>query len=122
VRAVELWWNLQVRSCKPDPLGPDIVHLREDRRNGAGLAGRFALTFDLTFLTPHDQDNASPADAQVVTRFDDVLLLLLASRILSVDRLHCFGSGSLSNFRLSFEYVIARQLAGNRLFSAFTLA
>src|SRR5258708_27260031 len=41
VRAVELSWNLQVRSCKPDPLGPDIVHVREDRRNGAGLAGRF---------------------------------------------------------------------------------
>jgi hypothetical protein len=41
VRAVELWWNLQVRSCKPDPLGADIVHVGEDRRNGAGLAGRF---------------------------------------------------------------------------------
>ena len=41
VRAVELWWNLQVRSCKPDPLGADIVHVREDRRNGAGLAERF---------------------------------------------------------------------------------
>jgi hypothetical protein len=41
VRAVELWWNLQVRSCKPDPLGADIVHVREDRRNGTGLAGRF---------------------------------------------------------------------------------
>src|SRR5216683_5990967 len=40
-RAVELWWNLQVRSCKPDPLGADIVHVREDRRNGADLAGRF---------------------------------------------------------------------------------
>ena len=26
---------------KPDPLGANIVHLREDRRNGAGLAGRF---------------------------------------------------------------------------------
>jgi len=41
VRAVELWWNLQVRSCKPDPLGADIVHVREDRRNGADLSGRF---------------------------------------------------------------------------------
>jgi hypothetical protein len=41
VRAVKLWWNLQVRSCKPDPLGADIVHVRENRRNGAGLAGRF---------------------------------------------------------------------------------
>src|SRR6202166_4326246 len=40
VRAVELWRNLQVRSCKPDPLAADIVHVREDRRNGAGLAGR----------------------------------------------------------------------------------
>src|SRR5205814_8962556 len=41
VRAVELSWNLQVRSCKPDPLGADIVHVREDRCNGAHLAGRF---------------------------------------------------------------------------------
>jgi hypothetical protein len=41
VRAVELWWNLQVRSCKPDPLAADIVHVRDDRRNSAGLAGRF---------------------------------------------------------------------------------
>ena len=40
-RPVELRWNLQVRSCKPDPLGADIVHVREDRRNVAGLAGRF---------------------------------------------------------------------------------
>jgi hypothetical protein len=40
-RAVELSWNLQVRSCKPDPLGADIVHVRKDRRNGADLAGRF---------------------------------------------------------------------------------
>ncbi len=30
-----------MRSCKPDPLAADIVHAREDRRNGAGLAGRF---------------------------------------------------------------------------------
>jgi hypothetical protein len=43
VRAVELWWNLQVRSGKPDPLAADIVHVGEDRRNGAGLAGRLAL-------------------------------------------------------------------------------
>jgi hypothetical protein len=41
VRAIELSWNLLVRSCKPNPLGADIVHVREDRHNGAGLAGRF---------------------------------------------------------------------------------
>src|SRR5437870_12046585 len=41
VRAAELCWNLQMRSCKPDPLAADIVHVGEDRRNGAGLAGRF---------------------------------------------------------------------------------
>jgi len=41
VRAVELSWNFQVRSCQPDPLATDIVHVREDRRYGAGLAGRF---------------------------------------------------------------------------------
>jgi len=41
IRAVELCRNLQVRSRKPDPLGADIVHVREDRRDGASLAGRF---------------------------------------------------------------------------------
>ena len=40
-RAVELSWDLQVRSCKPDPLGANIVHVREDRRNGASLSRRF---------------------------------------------------------------------------------
>jgi hypothetical protein len=35
-----------VRSCKPDPLRADIVHVREDRRNGAGLAGRFRSPSD----------------------------------------------------------------------------
>ena len=29
-----------MRSCKPDPLAADIVHVGEDRGNGAGLAGR----------------------------------------------------------------------------------
>jgi len=33
--------ELQVRSGKPDPLAADIVHVREDRSNRAGLAGRF---------------------------------------------------------------------------------
>ena len=41
VRARKLSRNLQVRSCKPDPLAADIVHVREDRRNGTDLAGRF---------------------------------------------------------------------------------
>jgi len=40
-RAVELRRDLQMRSRKSDPLGADIVHVREDRRDGAGLAGRF---------------------------------------------------------------------------------
>ena len=43
VRAVELSWNLQARSCKPDPLAADIVHVCEDRCDSAGLAGRFGL-------------------------------------------------------------------------------
>ena len=42
VRAVELSWNFQMRSCKPHPFAADIVHVREDRGDGAGrhLAGR----------------------------------------------------------------------------------
>jgi len=35
VRAVELSWNLQMRSGKPHPLAADVVHVREDCRNGA---------------------------------------------------------------------------------------
>ena len=41
VRAVELRWNLQMRRRKPDPFAADIVHVGEDRRNGADIAGRF---------------------------------------------------------------------------------
>ncbi len=41
VRTIELWWNFQVWSSKPDPFGTDIVHVREDSRNSADLAGRF---------------------------------------------------------------------------------
>jgi hypothetical protein len=33
--------HLQVRSCKPNPLGADVVHVRDNRRHGAGVAGRF---------------------------------------------------------------------------------
>jgi hypothetical protein len=40
VRTAKLSWNLQVRSGKPDPLAAHIVHVREDRRDGARLAGR----------------------------------------------------------------------------------
>jgi hypothetical protein len=39
--AVELPWNLQVRSGKPDPLAADIVHVGKYRRNAARVAGRF---------------------------------------------------------------------------------
>src|SRR5437762_12647393 len=40
VRAVELRWNLEVRSFKPYPLGAAIVHVREDCRDGTVLARR----------------------------------------------------------------------------------
>src|SRR5438270_7722846 len=39
-RAVELRWNLEVRSRKPYPLVADIVHVREDCRDGTDLARR----------------------------------------------------------------------------------
>jgi hypothetical protein len=64
----------------------------------------------------------SPAHAEVVSRFYDVFLLLLATGFLPVDSLYCFGSGSFSNFRLSFGYVIAPLLAVNRQFAAFLFA
>ena len=40
MRAVELPWNLQVRSRQPHPFRAHIVHMRKDRRNGADLARR----------------------------------------------------------------------------------
>jgi hypothetical protein len=40
MHAVELWWKLQVRGGKPDPLGAHIVHVGEDCRDGADLARR----------------------------------------------------------------------------------
>jgi hypothetical protein len=54
MRAVELSWNLQVRSRKPDPLAADIVHVGEDRRNGSDfvLAGVLAGRFGRRFCSP----------------------------------------------------------------------
>ena len=45
VRTVELRRNSQVRSREPDPLAADIMHVREDGRNGADLPGRFGRRF-----------------------------------------------------------------------------
>src|SRR5271163_2741126 len=42
-RTGKLSWNLQVRGSKPHPLRADVVHVREDRRNAAHLAGRFGF-------------------------------------------------------------------------------
>ena len=39
VRAVELWWNLQVRSRKPDPLGADIVRAVDNQGRLFGFGG-----------------------------------------------------------------------------------
>jgi hypothetical protein len=39
--AIELNWDLQVRSCQPDPLTTNIVHVRKDGSDAADLAGRF---------------------------------------------------------------------------------
>ena len=51
VRAVELWWNLQVRGGKPDPLRADVVYVREDRGDGAD-AGGFCWQFAWQFCFP----------------------------------------------------------------------
>ena len=51
---IELPWNLQVGSGKPDPLAADVVHVREDRRNGANAAGR--LGFPDGWLKMFDQN------------------------------------------------------------------
>jgi hypothetical protein len=34
-----------MRSCKPDPLAADIVHMREGGRNAADFGGRFGCGF-----------------------------------------------------------------------------
>ena len=41
VHTAELRWKLQVRGGEPDPLRAHIVHVGENRRNGADLACRF---------------------------------------------------------------------------------
>ena len=41
VRTVQLRRNLQMRSRKPHPLRPDIVHMRKNRRNGPSPTRRF---------------------------------------------------------------------------------
>jgi hypothetical protein len=64
----------------------------------------------------------SSADAKAVAHFYDVLLLLLVTCILRVHSLHCLGSGTFPWWSRSFEYVTVPLLAGNRQFSAFTLA
>jgi hypothetical protein len=43
VRAVELSWSLQVRSCKPDPLAADIVHVGEIAAMVRALPGGLAV-------------------------------------------------------------------------------
>jgi len=45
-RAFELWRNVQLRSCKPDAVGADIVHVGE----GCGFAGTAKLLMDLKSL------------------------------------------------------------------------
>lgn len=45
VRAVELARNLEVRSCQPDPLGTDVVHVGKNRRDGADFAGGFGVPY-----------------------------------------------------------------------------
>jgi hypothetical protein len=47
-------------------------------------------------LPSGDKAPGSPADAIVVAWFDDVLLLLFASRFLPVDSLHCFWRSRFS--------------------------
>ena len=45
VHPAELRGNLEVRCCQPEPFGSDVVHVREDRRNRADLAGRFSCPY-----------------------------------------------------------------------------
>ena len=40
-RAIQLCWNVQMWSRQSDPLAADIVHVREDRRDGADRTRRF---------------------------------------------------------------------------------
>jgi len=38
VVAIQLWGSLHVRSCQPDPFAADVMHVREDCRDGANVA------------------------------------------------------------------------------------
>jgi hypothetical protein len=101
VRAIELSRNLQVRSRKPDPLGADVVHVREDRRNRAGLAGRLGApggrveAFDKHLIRPliggKDLD-CGPPQWSVKLRTQSCAPFSLKSR---VNLLVTHGHGSL---------------------------
>ncbi len=64
----------------------------------------------------------SAADAKVVAWFYDVVLLFVASWLLVVKGLHCFGGRSFSKCSPSFGYVATALLVGNWQIAAFTLA
>src|SRR5271170_7828243 len=90
MRAVELRWNLQMGSCKPDPLAADVVHVREDRSDRADIAGRFGApgsrikTLDKKLVHPlvsRKDLNSAPAELSVnlvLTRDHGSLLLELS--------------------------------------------
>src|SRR2546430_864915 len=94
VRAVELCCNLQMRSCKPDPLAADIVHVRKDRRNGAGrsVAGRAGR-----FGSPGGR--VKMFDKNLVHAIIGGKDLDCGSAELSVDLALTRGHGSFGNFR-----------------------
>ncbi len=97
-------------------------HAAGFEETSAALLPRTARTHysDAGGNSSQEQFFESPADAIVVAWLYDLLMLLIASRVLTVDGLHCFGS--FSQWPLSFDCVVAPLLAGNRQFAAFTLA
>ena len=92
VGPAELSWNVQVRCCKPDPLGADIVHVRKDRRYGADVAGRLG--------SPGGR--AKMLDKNLVHSIISCKDLDCGSAELSVDLVLTHSQGSLL---LDLEYV-----------------
>jgi hypothetical protein len=120
MRALELWWNLQVRSRQPDPLAADIVHVREDRRNGARAAGWFGYPDGRVKMFDKDL-----VDAIVGGKDPDCGSADLSVDLVGVNPVLTRGELTRGHGSLLLHQIILpgpRQAGTNRLFSQNRLA
>ena len=125
MRALELWWNLQVRSRQPDPLAADIVHVREDRRDGSPAAGRFGCRWFGRPGARVKMFDKNLVDAVIGGKYLDcgpaeLSVNLVSVNLVSVDLVLTRGVLTRGHGSLLLHQIILpgrRQTATNRLFS-----